>query len=158
MVAAVAIGIAFAMTNGSGGGKKQATDQQTTAPTTSTAPSTEPTTQEPPKPFDSKKVDASTLVPRPAPSRAPSTRARTRPHGVYVDHMAQVGASATWTVTVPKDDSYTFFINYGNAGPDATLTLGVNGTPARTPSTSRTTAATPTGRRRGTTPPSPGWT
>lgn len=62
VVAAVAIGIAFAMTNGSGGGKKQATDQQTTAPTTSTAPSTEPTTQEPPKPFDSKKVDASTLV------------------------------------------------------------------------------------------------
>ncbi|WP_328914059.1 MULTISPECIES: hypothetical protein [unclassified Streptomyces] len=133
VVAAVAIGIAFAMTNGSGGGKKQATDQQTTAPATSTAPSTEPTTQEPPKPFDSKKVDASTLVLAGGAQQSTEHSGANAAGGVYVDHMAQVGASATWTVTVPKDDSYTFFINYGNAGPDATLTLGVNGTPRSNP-------------------------
>jgi hypothetical protein len=53
--------------------------------------------------------------------------------GTYVDSMTSVGASATWTVTVPEDGPYTFFVSYGNAGPDAALTLVVNGTPRTDP-------------------------
>ncbi len=47
--------------------------------------------------------------------------------------MANQGASVSWTVTVPKDGAYTYFVSYGNAGPDATLTLGVNGKPRTDP-------------------------
>ena len=43
----------------------------------------------------------------------------------------QAGASVSWTVTVPEDGPYTFFISYGNAGQDANLTLGINGTPRK---------------------------
>jgi len=129
VVAAVAIGIAFAMTNGSGN-KGDAADGPTGAPTATSAP---PTTSASPSasaaPFSSKKTDAATLTL--AGGAQPSTEhpGANAAGGTYVDHMAAQGASATWTVTVPKDGKYTFFISYANAGPDATLSLAVNGKP-----------------------------
>ncbi|MEW2545839.1 carbohydrate-binding protein [Streptomyces sp. NPDC047002] len=45
--------------------------------------------------------------------------------GVYVA-MPGEGASATWTVDVPKAGAYTLFANYGVPGKDATMSLFVN--------------------------------
>jgi hypothetical protein len=132
VVAAVAIGIAFAMTNSSGDKKNQADDKPTTAPTATTAPSTPPSSAAP-TPFDSKKVDVSTLPLGGGAQLSTEHPGASAANGQYVDHMDGKGASATWTVTVPKDDAYTFFVSYGNAGDNATLTLGVNGTPRTDP-------------------------
>jgi hypothetical protein len=132
VVAAVAIGIAFAMTNSSGS-KKQADGKQTTAPAASsgTAPSTQPSTSaSAPAPFTSQKVDASTLAL--AGGAQQSTQWPGSAASTYVDHMNAVGASAAWTVTVPKDGPYTLFLSYGNAGQTANLTLGINGKPRAT--------------------------
>jgi hypothetical protein len=134
VVAAVAVGIAFAMTNSSGDGKDEAVKPtpSVSGPAT-TAPSTEPTASAAPAPFDSKRVDAATL------SLAGGAKASTQwpgasaANGTYVDTMTGVGASVVWAVTVPQDGAYTFFVTYGNAGQDATLTLAVNGKPRTDP-------------------------
>jgi len=132
VVVAVTIGIAFAMTNGSGD-KKQADDKPSGAATSTTAPSSQSTPSAAPTPFDSQKVDVATLAL--AGGAAPSTEhpGAAAAGGTYVDSLSTQGASVTWTVTVPKADQYTYFISYGNAGPDATLTLGINGKPRSGP-------------------------
>jgi hypothetical protein len=127
VVAVVAVVIAVAMMNGSGD-KNQADNKPTTPPvTTSSAPTSAPTPTETPTQFASDKVDAATL--QLAGGAAPSAQVpgANAANGTYVGNMGAVGASATWTVTVPADGKYTFFIDYGNAGPDATLSLAVNG-------------------------------
>lgn len=132
IVAAVAIGIAFAMTNGSGSGDKQA-DKPSSPPVTSAQPTQTTPSAAPPAPFDSKMVDASTLPLAGGAQQSTQWPGAAAANGQYVDHMTQVGAGVTWTVTVPKDDTYTFFTYYGNAGADATLTLTVNGKPRTDP-------------------------
>ncbi|WP_405582892.1 carbohydrate-binding protein [Streptomyces sp. NBC_01190] len=130
VVAAVAIGIAFAMTNGSGDDKKKLGDQPTGAPAASSAPSTAPTpSSAEPTPFDSQKVDAATLALSGGAAKSNQWPGADAAGGTYVDHMGQAGASVAWTVTVPKDGPYTFFISYGNAGDDANLSLSINGKP-----------------------------
>jgi hypothetical protein len=129
VVAAVAIGIAFAMTNGSGDDKKQADDKSTTAPVTATTPSSRPTPSATPSAFDSKKVDASTLTLAGGAATSTQWPGADAAGGVYVDSLGTPGATVGWTVTVPKAGPYTFFISYGNAGDDAKLTLAVNGQP-----------------------------
>ncbi len=131
VVAAVAIGIAFAMTNGSG--DKNSAGDKPSAPVTSASAPTQPT--QPPKtaPFSSQKVDVSTLALDGGAATSTEHPGANATGGIYVDNMATPGASVTWTATVPKDGKYTFFISYGNAGPDATLTLTVNGTPRTDP-------------------------
>lgn len=134
VVAAVAIGIAFAMTNGSGNDDKKKTDSKATTPAvTSTAPSKAPSASAAPTPFDSTMVDASTLTLAGGAQQSTEHPGAAAAGGTYVDHLTAVGASATWTVTVPKDGQYTLFTYYGNAGDDATLTLSVNGTPRSGP-------------------------
>lgn len=133
VVAVVAVVIAVAMMNGSGD-KNQADDKPTAPPVSaSSAPPTEATPSDTPTQFASDKVDASTL--QLAGGAAPSTQwpGANAAGGTYVDHMNAVGASATWTVSVPEDGTYTFFIDYGNAGDDATLSLAVNGKTRTTP-------------------------
>jgi hypothetical protein len=132
IVAAVAIGIAYAMTNGSGSDKNTAKDKPTTAPVTSAAPS-QTTPSVAPTPFDSSKVDAATLVLGGGAQQSTQWPGASASGGTYVDHMTTVGASVTWTVTVPKDGPYTLFTYYGNAGDDATLTLSINGTARSNP-------------------------
>jgi hypothetical protein len=133
VVAVVAIAIAFAMTNSSGDSGDKADGKATASASqpASTAPSQEPSAT--PSNFDSPKTDAATL--NLAGGAQPSTEhpGANAAGGTYVDHMATQGATVTWTVTVPKADQYTFFISYGNAGPDATLTLAVNGKPRTDP-------------------------
>lgn len=133
VVAAVAIGIAFAMTNSSGD-KDKANDKATTPPAvTSTAQTTEPTPTASPSQFASDKVDAATLVLGGGAAVSTQWQGANGQNGQYVDNMNQPGASVTWTVTVPAAGDYTFFIDYGNAGDDATLSLAVNGKPRTTP-------------------------
>lgn len=134
VVVAVAIGIAFAMTNSSGD-KNQADDKP--APTASVSSSAAPTTESKPttapSKFASDKVDASTLTLAGGAVQSNEWTGANAGSGTYVDHMGQPGASATWTVDVPEDGDYTFFIDYGNAGDDSTLSLAVNGTLRTTP-------------------------
>ncbi|MEW1863651.1 hypothetical protein AB0399_25330 [Streptomyces sp. NPDC088194] len=133
VVAAVAIGIAFAMTNSSGDKKKQADDKPTGATSASTAPSQSASPSATPAPFDSKKVDASTLALTGGAAKSTEHPGANASGGTYVDSMGTQGATVSWTVVVPKDDAYTYFVSYANAGPDATLTLGVNGKPRTDP-------------------------
>lgn len=134
VVAVVAIVIALAMANGSGE-DNQAEGTQTTPPVATTAPSTTPSTTPSPSatPFSSEKVDAATLVLAGGAQQSTEWPGADAAGGKYVDHMGTVGASVAWTVTVPEEGSYTFFISYGNAGDDANLTLAINGTPRTDP-------------------------
>ncbi|WP_329178130.1 carbohydrate-binding protein [Streptomyces sp. NBC_01477] len=132
VVAAVAIGIAFAMTNSSG--KDKDTDSKpTSAPVSSAPPSTQGTPSVTTSPFSSDKVDASTFALAGGAALSTEWPGANAAGGKYVDHLGQAGAGATWTVTVPEDGDYTFFVSYGNAGPDATLSLAVNGKLRTTP-------------------------
>jgi hypothetical protein len=133
VVAAVAIGIAFAMTNSSGDKGNDATSGKTTAPVTTSAPPTDPTPSATPTPFDSGKVDAATMTLAGGAQKSTQWPGAAAAGGTYVDHMTAVGASVTWTVTVPEDGPYTLFTSYGNAGDDATLTLTLNGKPRTDP-------------------------
>jgi hypothetical protein len=47
--------------------------------------------------------------------------------------MSSVGATATWTVNVPKSGPYTLFMGYGVPGKDADVTLLINGKPRSEP-------------------------
>ncbi|MFI0718719.1 carbohydrate-binding protein [Streptomyces sp. NPDC021224] len=132
VVVVVAIVIAVAMTRGSGDKKPEAKDS-TPAATATSAPTTEPTPSDTPTQFASDKVDAATLVLGSPAAVSNQWTGASAANGTYVDHMNQAGASVTWKVTVPTDGSYTFFINYGNAGPDATLSLTVDGKMRTTP-------------------------
>ncbi|MEV6010692.1 carbohydrate-binding protein [Streptomyces sp. NPDC051976] len=129
IVVAVTVGIAYAMTNGSGSDKNTANDKPTTAPVTSTAPTRTTTPSAAPTPFDSSKVDAAKLTLGGGAQQSTQWPGASASGGTYVDHMTAVGASVTWTVNVPEDGTYTFFTYYGNAGDDATLTLSINGKP-----------------------------
>ncbi|SEN05802.1 carbohydrate-binding protein [Actinacidiphila rubida] len=129
VVAAVAIGIAFAMTNGSGDKGDNAGAGRTTPPVATSAPTTDPTPSATPSDFDSGKVDASTLTLAGGAKQSTQWPGADAANGTYVDGMGAPGASVLWNVTVPEDGAYTFFISYGNAGADANLALAVNAKP-----------------------------
>lgn len=134
VVVAVAVGIAIAMTSSSGKGN-QADDKPTptASASASAAPTTEPTPSATPTQFASDKVDAATLTLAGGAMPSNQWTGANAAGGTYVDHMGQTGASVTWTVEVPEDGDYTFFIDYGNAGKDTTLSLAVNGKLRTTP-------------------------
>lgn len=133
VVAVVAVVIVVAMMNGSGD-KNKADDKPTTPPVTATsAPTTGSTPSAAPTQFVSDKVDAATLQLAGGAAQSTETPGANAAGGTYVGNMGTVGASATWTVTVPRDGKYTFFVDYGNAGPDGTLSLAVNGKMRTTP-------------------------
>lgn len=133
VVAAVAIGIAVAMSQGDGKGN-EADNKPSTPPVSSSAPTTPSQTPSvTPSQFASDKADASTFALAGGAATSTQWQGANAAGGTYVDNINQVGSSATWTVTVPEDGDYTFFISYGNAGTDATLSLAVNGTMRTTP-------------------------
>ncbi|WP_030898289.1 carbohydrate-binding protein [Streptomyces sp. NRRL F-5126] len=126
VVAAVVIGITVALsTSGDGDPKNQAggsgsSPSAGTSQQPSTSPSTSPSADAP-----LPEQDASTLqlgAPAAASTDVPGAQAK---GGVYVS-MPSVGASATWTVSVPKKGDYTLFVNYGVPGKDAKMSLFVN--------------------------------
>ncbi|MGP3999067.1 carbohydrate-binding protein [Streptomyces sp. 8N706] len=59
----------------------------------------------------------------------PNARSKT---GAYV-HMDQAGATATYSVDVPKKGQYTLFTGYGVPGADTKATLTVNSSPRSEP-------------------------
>lgn len=132
VVVAVTIGIAVAMSQGDGK-KDEADNKPTTPPVATSAPSTQPTPSATPSQFASDKADAAGFALGGSAKKSNEWTGANATGGTYVDGMGSVGASATWTVTVPEDGDYTFFVNYGNAGTDATLSLAVNGTMRTTP-------------------------
>lgn len=128
VVAAVVIGIAVALlTSEDGDGKPDAggasnTAGQAPSQQPSNAPSAAPTAPGGALP----EADASTLqlgAPAAVADSVPGAKAN---GGQYVT-MAGTGASATWTVTVPKKGDYTLSIDYGVPGKDESLSLSVNG-------------------------------
>lgn len=129
VVAAVAVGIAFAMTNSSGDKKNQGDGKPTPSAASTTPSATQTTPSASPTQFVSQKVDAATLTLAGGAQQSTQWPGANAAGGTYVDHMGTVGASVLWTVTVPTDGKYTFFISYGNAGDDAKLGLAVNGKP-----------------------------
>ncbi|MGQ4514496.1 carbohydrate-binding protein [Streptomyces sp. DW26H14] len=128
VVAAVVIGITVAlMTSGGGDAKNdQAGGGSSNSPNagTSQQPSGNPsasTGADAPLP----EQDASSLqlgAPAATATDVPGAQAK---GGVYVT-MPSAGASATWTVSVPKAGDYTLFANYGVPGKDAKMSLFVN--------------------------------
>lgn len=126
VVAAVAVVIILVMANG--GDTKGDTADNGPSPTVTAsgaAPSrsTSPTQDS----FDSKPVDAATLAMAGGAKSSTQWPGASAANGTYVDGMTGPGASVTWTVQVPQDGAYTYFVSYGNAGEDAGLTLAVNG-------------------------------
>ncbi|MFI1965823.1 carbohydrate-binding protein [Streptomyces pathocidini] len=130
VVAAVVIGIGVAMLSNGGGGKDEAdgpTQSTGGASQESQGPSEAPAEpdKDDAKPFASKKVDAASLRikgPTTAASDIQGARSET---GSYL-MMSGPGASATWTVNVPKDGQYTLFVGYSVPGKDAATTLVLN--------------------------------
>jgi hypothetical protein len=127
VVAAVVIGITVALLTSGGGDDKNEAGGSSTAPNTGTSqqPSTQPSQKAPTKDDPLPKQDAATLqlgAPAVAAKDVPGAKGQ---GGVYVS-MPGPGASATWTVDVPKKGAYTLSVNYGVPGKDATMSVFVN--------------------------------
>ncbi|AVH58023.1 MULTISPECIES: carbohydrate-binding protein [Streptomyces] len=130
VVAAVVIGIGVAMMGGDeDGGDDKGGNQAGASPSTSqsASPSQSATQQaeaELPK-IDAKALNLGTGV-----ATAADVPGAKSDGGVYVTGLNAAGASVTWTVNgIPKDGVYTLFARYSTAGPDAAMTLTVNGKP-----------------------------
>lgn len=127
VVAAVAVVIILVMANGNSNTKGDTADNgpSPTVTASGAAPSQSAPTQDS---FDSKPVAAATLTKAGGAKSSNQWPGASAAGGTYVDGMTSPGASVTWTVQVPQDGAYTYFVSYGNAGEDAGLTLAVNGT------------------------------
>lgn len=130
VVAAVAIGIGVAMAGGddktpqAGGGSTPTANSDGGKDDSSGEPSASASATEPGV------VDAASLA-KAGGARVGSQYTGTlAAGGKYVENMNAVGASVTWTVDVPEDGSYDFWIRYANAEKDsASATIVVNGAP-----------------------------
>jgi hypothetical protein len=127
VVAAVVIGITVALMTSGGDSKDDEAGGGSSASSDSGA------SQQPSgKPSASAPVggalpeqDASALQLAPPAAAATDVPGAKAKGGVYVA-MPSVGASATWTLQVPKAGKYTLFANYGVPGTDAKMSLFVN--------------------------------
>ncbi|MET8680748.1 carbohydrate-binding protein [Streptomyces sp. NPDC004647] len=139
VVAAVVIGIGVAMATKSDDGKKD--EAQNSAPPADDSGGNQGGGQKE-KPsgkdkgkgesFSSKKEDAASLRlggPAAVASDIPNARSKS---GSYVT-MNSPGATASWSVDVPKDGQYTLFMGYSVPGKDANTTLVVNDKPRSEP-------------------------
>ncbi|MFD8072409.1 carbohydrate-binding protein [Streptomyces sp. NPDC059718] len=130
VVAAVAIGIGVAMAGGdddnpqAGGGATPTASSDGGKDKSSGEPSASASATEPGV------VDAASLAKAGGARVGSQYKGTLAAGGKYVENMNAVGASVTWTVDVPKDGSYDFWIRYANAEKDsASATTVVNGTP-----------------------------
>ncbi|MGW7413172.1 carbohydrate-binding protein [Streptomyces sp. NPDC054863] len=135
VVAAVVVGISAALYFGKGDGEKDqasgkdgatAGQGQTQPP----KPTEEPTDGEKP-PVELPKSDAGLLQLSTGLSAVKDVPGAKSESGTYVP-LSQPGASATWTVKVPKAGQYTLSAAYGIPGKDAKADLTVNGKPHST--------------------------
>lgn len=125
VVAVVCIGIGVAMLTNKNGDKK---DEAGADPTPTAGESVKPSEKPSGKPSQGPlpKEAAASLSLSPEASTDKSVPGAKAADGAYVS-LNKVGASATWSVDVPKSGDYTLLIDYGVPGKDAKTTLGVNG-------------------------------
>ncbi|MGW7576713.1 carbohydrate-binding protein [Streptomyces sp. NPDC054765] len=127
VVAVVCIGIGVAMlTNGKGSKGDTAGKPGPTAGDT-VAPSDKPTKK--PAPGKLPEQDAGSLRLDGGASTAKDVPGARSDGGTYVAGMNTPGASATWSVDVPRSGDYTLFVGYGVPGKDADSSLTINGQP-----------------------------
>ncbi|MET8718518.1 carbohydrate-binding protein [Streptomyces misionensis] len=127
VVAAVVVGISIAMFNGNAD-DKNADDQAGTGPTQSQSAEPTPTSSSSAN-GQLPKTDAagSSVQLSGGATTATEVQGAQGAGGKYVGGLNQVGASATWSVDVPSDGTYTLFTRYSATGEDQSMTVTVNG-------------------------------
>lgn len=125
VVAVVCIGIGVAMlTNGRDAAQGNEAKPGPTGSGTETSPGKASPSKGPDAPLP--KRDAASLKLSPQASTDSAVPGAKSSSGSYVS-LNNVGASATWSVDLPKSGEYTLFVDYGVPGKDAKATLTVNG-------------------------------
>ncbi|UNO40447.1 carbohydrate-binding protein [Streptomyces sp. MST-110588] len=130
VVVAVCVGIGVAMVANSDSKKDEAGKQpDTTAGESSAAPSTSSSANPSPSasPSALPKLDAGSLQLGGGATTSKDVKGARSEGGVSVGNMNVPGASATWSLEVPKPGPYTVFVGYTVPGKDADATLTVNG-------------------------------
>ncbi|MGW0995132.1 carbohydrate-binding protein [Streptomyces sp. NPDC002520] len=125
VVAAVVIGISVAMINGNS--DDSAGNDPTTPPVQSQTSDPSPSKTGSAPAGELPKTDAQALQLAGGAAKTTGVEGAKAAGGVYVGGLNTVGASATWTATVPEDGAYTLFVNYSAAGEDQEMTVTVNG-------------------------------
>ncbi|MFD8811456.1 carbohydrate-binding protein [Streptomyces sp. NPDC059627] len=127
VVAAVVIGISFAMLNGNGDDNKASGGA---SPSTSTSQSASPSpssTSSVSASGDIAPVDAKTFHLDGGASTASDVKGAKSDGGIYVTNFNQTGAGVTWTVNgIPSEGLYTVYAHY-SAVQDQAMTLSING-------------------------------
>ncbi|WP_030022313.1 carbohydrate-binding protein [Streptomyces monomycini] len=126
VVAVVCIGIGVAMITNSNGDKKDEAGGADPTPTAgeSVKPSEKPSGKPSQGPLPKEAAASLSLSPEASTDKSvPGAKAA---NGAYVS-LNKVGASATWSVDVPKSGEYTLLVDYGVPGKDMKTSLGVNG-------------------------------
>ncbi|MET8814012.1 carbohydrate-binding protein [Streptomyces sp. NPDC004549] len=127
VVAVVVIGISVAMFNGDSGDDAGGAASPSPTQSKSTAPHPKTTASAPPGELP--KADAADSSVQLAGGAAPASdvKGAEAAGGTYVGGLNQAGASATWSVSVPEEGAYTFFMRYSVTGEDQSMTITVNG-------------------------------
>ncbi|OKI10075.1 carbohydrate-binding protein [Streptomyces sp. CB02923] len=126
VVAVVCIGIGAAMLTNQNSDKKDEAGGGDPTPTAgeSVQPSNKPSGKPSQGPLPKEAAAALSLSPEASTDKSvPGAKAA---NGAYVS-LNKVGASATWSVDVPKSGEYTLLVDYAVPGKDMKTTLGVNG-------------------------------
>ncbi|MFF7471047.1 carbohydrate-binding protein [Streptomyces sp. NPDC008092] len=128
VVAAVVIGISFAMINGNSDDNKASSDVST-SPTQSESASPSPSsTSSVSASGELPTIDAKALRLDGGANLASDVKGAQAEGGIYVTNLNQTGAGVTWTVNgIPSDGTYTVFAHYSAAGEDQSMTLTING-------------------------------
>ncbi|MFF3503621.1 carbohydrate-binding protein [Streptomyces sp. NPDC003247] len=135
VLAAVVVGIAVVMANGSDDDSQDDADQVTTAPTaTASASPSESGADDADDEAELPTIDAKALRLGGAAALASDVEGAQADGGIYVANLNQVGSSVTWTVDgIPEEGTYTLFAHYSTAGDDQSMTLTINGKKFGTP-------------------------
>ncbi|MFF8787361.1 carbohydrate-binding protein [Streptomyces sp. NPDC015125] len=129
VVAVVCIGIGVAMLTNNKGSQDDAAGKPGPSAGDTVRPGDKP---EKPAPGKLPQEDAGSLRLDGGASTAKDVPGARSAGGTYVAGMNTPGASATWSVDVPRSGDYTLFVGYGVPGKDADSSLTINGQPRST--------------------------
>ncbi|GAU64783.1 hypothetical protein SSP35_01_01190 [Streptomyces sp. NBRC 110611] len=124
VVTVVCVGIGVAMLTHSNDKNDTASDDPAPSAGASTEPSQKPSGSPTPAPLP--KENAGSLSLGGTATTSKDVKGARSPGGTYVTGMNTPGASATWTLNVPKSGAYTVFVGYGVPGKDAKSTMTIN--------------------------------
>ncbi|MFF4606889.1 carbohydrate-binding protein [Streptomyces sp. NPDC001339] len=124
VVTVVCIGIGVAILTNSNDDKNDSAADPVASADASTEPSEKPSGSPTPAPLP--KENAGSLSLGGGATTSKDVKGARTPGGTYVAGMNAPGASATWTLDVPKSGAYTVFVGYGVPGKDAKSTLTIN--------------------------------